>query len=113
MSSVMESLRMALDGLLNNKIRSGLTMLGIIVGVGAVIAMVSLGQGFTEFVTGQFESLGTNLLSIRRDRSVDGALRLDHPGTADGEPNPLGPGQLAGGVHGQAAGGVYGAVIGA
>ena len=76
MSSVMESLRMALDGLLNNKIRSGLTMLGIIVGVGAVIAMVSLGQGFSEFVTGQFESLGTNLLSIRRDRSVDGALEL-------------------------------------
>ena len=76
MSAIFESLRMALDGLLNNKIRSALTMLGIIVGVGAVIAMVSLGQGFSAYVTDQFESLGTNLLAIRRERSVDSALDL-------------------------------------
>ena len=76
MSAILESLRMALDGLLNNKVRSLLTMLGIIVGVGAVIAMVSLGQGFSAYVTSQFESLGTNLLAIGRERSVDGALDL-------------------------------------
>jgi putative ABC transport system permease protein len=76
MSGFFESLRMAIDGLLNNKIRSGLTMLGIIIGVGAVIAMVSLGQGFSAYVTGQFESLGTNLLTVMRDRSVDSSLDL-------------------------------------
>jgi putative ABC transport system permease protein len=76
MSSILESLRMALQGLMNNKVRSVLTMLGIIIGVGAVIAMVSLGQGFSAYVTDQFESLGTNLVSIRRDRSIGGGLDL-------------------------------------
>ena len=76
MSGLFESLRMAIDGLLNNKIRSGLTMLGIIIGVGAVIAMVSLGQGFSAYVTGQFAALGTNLLTVMQDRSVTGALEL-------------------------------------
>jgi putative ABC transport system permease protein len=76
MSSIRESLRMAFDGLFNNKVRSLLTMLGIIIGVGAVIAMVSLGQGFSSYVTNQFESLGTNLLTVMRERSVDGALDL-------------------------------------
>ncbi len=76
MSGLIECLRMALDGLFHNKIRSGLTMLGIIIGVGAVIAMVSLGQGFSAFVTGQFESLGTNLITVMQARWVEGALEL-------------------------------------
>ena len=76
MSAFFESLRMAIDGLLNNKVRSILTMLGIIIGVGAVIAMVSLGRGFSSFVTSQFESMGTNLLTVFRERSIDGAREL-------------------------------------
>ena len=76
MSAIIESLRMAMQGLLNNKVRSILTMLGIIIGVGAVIAMVSLGQGFSSYVTSQFESMGTNLLTIMKDRSIEGALEL-------------------------------------
>ena len=76
MSGLIECLRMALDGLFHNKIRSGLTMLGIIIGVGAVIAMVSLGQGFSAFVTGQFESLGTNLITVMQARWVEGSLEL-------------------------------------
>ena len=47
-----------------NKLRSGLTMLGIIIGVGAVIALLSIGRGVEKFFVDQFTSLGTNLLFI-------------------------------------------------
>ena len=76
MSAVLESLRMAFQGLINNKVRSVLTMLGIIMGVGAVIAMVGLGQGFSAHMSAEFESMGTNLLSIMQDRRVTGAWDL-------------------------------------
>ncbi len=59
-----ESLRIALRGLLANKLRSALTMLGIIIGVGAVIALLSVGQGLEHYVTGQFQGLGSNLLFV-------------------------------------------------
>jgi putative ABC transport system permease protein len=59
-----ESLRIALGGLLANKLRSALTMLGIIIGVGAVIALLSVGQGLEYYVTGQFQGLGSNLLFV-------------------------------------------------
>ena len=54
----------ALRALRRNKLRSALTMLGIIIGVAAVIAMVSVGQGANEAVQKQIESLGTNLLMV-------------------------------------------------
>jgi ABC-type antimicrobial peptide transport system permease subunit len=54
----------ALRALGRNKLRSALTMLGIIIGVAAVIAMVSVGQGANEAVQKQIESLGTNLLMV-------------------------------------------------
>jgi len=62
--NVLESLRIALTALLTNRLRSVLTMLGIVIGVAAVIALVSFGQGFQGFVTGQFQRLGSNLLII-------------------------------------------------
>ena len=46
-----ESIKMALDGMISNKLRTFLTLLGIIIGVGAVIAMVSLGFGVKENIT--------------------------------------------------------------
>ncbi|MCQ6559502.1 ABC transporter permease [Paenibacillus mendelii] len=55
---------MAVKSILGNKMRSLLTMLGIIIGVTAVIALVSLGQGATKAVTDQVASLGTNLLTV-------------------------------------------------
>ncbi len=55
---------MAMKSILSNKLRSLLTMLGIIIGVTAVIALVALGQGATKSVTEQVESLGTNLLTV-------------------------------------------------
>jgi len=59
-----EIFRIAFDALLRNKMRSLLTMLGIIIGVGAVIAMVAIGQGAQVQVDAQISSLGTNVLMI-------------------------------------------------
>jgi len=62
--SIIQSIRLALQGLTANKLRSGLTMLGIIIGVAAVIALVAVGQGAQASVTQRFQSLGSNLLVI-------------------------------------------------
>lgn len=61
---IVESVKMATTTLLSNKLRSALTMLGIIIGNASVIAMVGVGQGAQRFVANQFESLGTNVLFI-------------------------------------------------
>lgn len=63
--SIWTILRIALKALGQNKIRSFLTMLGIIIGVGAVIAMVSLGQGAQRQVQEEIASMGTNTLWVR------------------------------------------------
>jgi putative ABC transport system permease protein len=59
-----ESIIIALEGLRANKLRSILTMLGIIIGVGAVIAMVSIGMGVREKVQNSIAGLGSNLLIV-------------------------------------------------
>lgn len=59
-----ESIKMALDGMFTNKLRTFLTLLGIIIGVGAVIAMVSLGFGVKEQIKSNISSLGSNLLIV-------------------------------------------------
>jgi putative ABC transport system permease protein len=59
-----ESIRIALSALSSNKLRSALTMLGIIIGVGAVIALMAVGQGVQLYITGQLQSVGTNLLFV-------------------------------------------------
>ncbi|MFN5998161.1 MAG: ABC transporter permease [Paracoccaceae bacterium] len=62
---IWETVRLALLALRRNKLRSALTMLGIVIGVAAVIAMVTVGQGSSRSVTASIESLGTNVLSLR------------------------------------------------
>jgi putative ABC transport system permease protein len=62
--SFAEALRSALQALRAHKLRSGLTMLGIVIGVAAVIAMVAVGGGAREQVVAQIRSLGANLLMI-------------------------------------------------
>ena len=57
-------LKVALRALGRNKMRSALTLLGMIIGVGAVIAMVSVGQGAQKLVQDQIQSIGTNLLFV-------------------------------------------------
>ena len=58
------SLKMAIQSLLANKMRSFLTMLGVIIGVGAVIIMVALGQGTAAGITDRISSMGANLLTV-------------------------------------------------
>ena len=65
----------ALRILRRNPLRAGLTMLGIIIGIGAVVAMVSLGQGATASVQAEISSLGTNVLIIIPGATTVGGVR--------------------------------------
>ena len=60
----MQSVQMAFKSILGNKMRSFLTMLGIIIGVIAVVVLVSIGQGANQTVSSSIEKLGTNLLTV-------------------------------------------------
>ncbi len=62
--SLIQVLIEALESLNGNKMRSGLTILGIVIGVGAVIAMLAIGQGAQDSITGTISGIGTNLLFI-------------------------------------------------
>lgn len=64
MQFLLMTIQVALRVLARNPLRAGLTMLGIVIGVGAVVAMVSLGQGATASVQSQIASLGTNVLIV-------------------------------------------------
>lgn len=71
-----ESIKMALQGMVSNKLRTFLTLLGIIIGVGAVIAMVSLGFGLKENVKNNISKLGSNLLIITSGGRTASGARL-------------------------------------
>ena len=62
--NILENIRNALGAINSNKMRSGLTMLGIIIGVASVVLMVAIGQGAQQSVTSRIQSLGTNLILI-------------------------------------------------
>ena len=70
-----ESVRIDLNALTANKLRSILTMLGIIIGVGAVIAMVSVGLGVKQNITNSIASLGSNMLIVMPGSSNTGGVR--------------------------------------
>ena len=59
-----ETIKLALQAIRRNALRSFLTVLGIVIGVGAVIAMVTIGNGTTAKVTADLAKLGTNLLFV-------------------------------------------------
>ena len=61
----------------NNKMRSFLSMLGIIIGVAAVIIMMSIGQGSKESIRSELSTMGTNLLTIRPGADMRGGVRQD------------------------------------
>jgi putative ABC transport system permease protein len=61
---ILESVKMASATLMANRLRSSLTMLGMIIGNASVIAMIAVGQGAQKYASGQFESLGPNVLFI-------------------------------------------------
>lgn len=64
---ISESFITALDAILANRMRSVLTMLGVIIGVASVIALMAIGNGFSQDITDQITSIGTNLISISTD----------------------------------------------
>lgn len=74
------TLRIAQRALARNKLRSFLTMLGIIIGVGAVIAMVAIGEGAKALVRAQIASLGTNVLVILPGTVTQGGVRTGFGG---------------------------------
>jgi putative ABC transport system permease protein len=74
------TLRIALRALGRNKLRSFLTMLGIIIGVGAVIAMVAIGEGAKATIRAQIASLGTNVLAINPGTVTQGGVRTGSGG---------------------------------
>jgi putative ABC transport system permease protein len=74
--SIIEALRAALSAIAANALRSILTMLGIIIGVAAVIAMVAIGSGAREKVIGQIQSLGANLVVVQAGNVTFGGVRM-------------------------------------
>lgn len=62
-----ESFLTALDNLISNKLRSILTMLGVIIGVGAVIALLAIGNGVSGSINNQIQGLGTNMIMVWTD----------------------------------------------
>ncbi|WP_026370002.1 ABC transporter permease [Kallotenue papyrolyticum] len=79
-----ESVRIALESLRANKLRTALTMLGIIIGVWSVVALLAIGQGARQAIISEVEGIGTNLLSVvpgqQRGR---GPTAVDEPLTMD------------------------------
>ncbi len=76
MISILWTLKIAWRALRANKMRSALTMLGIIIGVAAVIAMLAVGTGASQRITQQIESIGSNLLIILPGSTTSGGARM-------------------------------------
>lgn len=75
--SVLNLIQIALRALQRNKLRAFLTMLGIIIGVAAVIAMVAIGEGSKKSIQDQIAGMGSNMITIRPNSNVSGGARLD------------------------------------
>ena len=73
--SLIQTIKTAISSLGANKLRAGLALLGIVIGVTAVITLMSIGRGTTEQITGIIQGLGTNLLFVQPEG--DGQLTLD------------------------------------
>ena len=70
-----ESLLTALDSLLTNKMRAALTMLGVIIGVAAVIALLAIGNGVSASIESEIQAIGSNLISILTDTDKSGGYQ--------------------------------------
>ncbi len=74
--NLLEIFRTALESLLANKLRTMLTMLGVIIGVGSVVALLAIGAGVGNSITSRIQSNGTNLLTIQPDNRSSSSARL-------------------------------------
>ncbi len=75
--NILNLLKVSLMAVSNNKMRSFLSMLGIIIGVAAVIIMMSIGQGSKESIRKELSTMGTNLINIRPGADMRGGVRQD------------------------------------
>ena len=75
--SIKNLLKVAITAILSNKFRSFLSMLGIIIGVAAVIIMMAIGQGSKQSVREELSKMGTNLLTLRPGADRRGGVRRD------------------------------------
>ena len=75
--NILNLFKVSLKAVGNNKMRSFLSMLGIIIGVAAVIIMMSIGQGSKESIRAELSTMGTNLLTIRPGADMRGGVRQD------------------------------------
>ena len=108
------TLRVAVRALTVNRLRTGLTVLGIVIGVGAVVALMSVGKGTQARVTAEIEGLGTNLVFVRPGSATVGGVQtgagsattltladaealLGVPNVVDVAPELTGQGQVVGG----------------
>ncbi len=80
MTNLMQALRIALRALRINKMRSFLTMLGIIIGIAAVIAMMAVGSGASYVISQQIASIGSNILLVLPGSMTSGGLRTGSGG---------------------------------
>lgn len=71
-------LRLAWRAIARNKTRAFLTMLGIIIGVGAVITMVAIGEGSKQSIQKQISAMGSNMITIRPNSNITGGARMDN-----------------------------------
>jgi macrolide transport system ATP-binding/permease protein len=76
-AAFMDHFQQALHAIVSNKMRSFLSMVGILIGIASVIAMLALGQGAKESITKQLASLGSNLLMVRPGSSQLGGVALE------------------------------------
>ena len=75
--NILNLFKVSIKAVANNKMRSFLSMLGIIIGVAAVIIMMSIGQGSKESIRKELSTMGTNLLTIRPGADMRGGVRQD------------------------------------
>ncbi|MBQ8452788.1 MAG: ABC transporter permease [Prevotella sp.] len=75
--NILNLFKVSLKAVANNKMRSFLSMLGIIIGVAAVIIMMAIGQGSKESIRAELSTMGTNLLTIRPGADMRGGVRQD------------------------------------
>ena len=87
-SMIKDSIKMSWDNIISNKVRSFLTVLGIVIGVASIISLITIVEGATDEVTNQVSSLGANTITIQapgtalkqglNDRDLDSLKQIDN-----------------------------------
>src|SRR6266566_3911524 len=81
MQEILEIIAESFSTLTTNKLRTGLAILGIVIGIGSVIALVSLGQASQESIQSSIQSLGANLLTVSPGSQSAGGVRSANDAT--------------------------------